>query len=263
MQSIKKHAFLLYIIGFVFIIWGLFYYNYVNISDNIFGMISSFMIQSRSVTTMYIGLGIIGVGFLLTQDFIKVYAGVKLSVKKYPKATIGLIISLLLFGISSLLPVVIFTSIVYVLGIALSIYFIIKISWIFVLSLGIVLMSAYDFVEFLFFFNAVSTEPNYVITIISISVMLTFLVLTVLIIIDVIKNNVRSERMQLWMFSSALIFLIWIQSLGFSRAYYSGAQSSTLVKTDFYLMSLILQVVVISSLCYMVFIKKLWTKKTT
>ena len=132
-----------------------------------------------------------------------------------------------------------FTSIVYVLGIALSIYFIIKISWIFVLSLGIVLMSAYDFVEFLFFFNAIYTEPNYVITIITISVMLTFLGLTALIISDVIKNNVRSERMQLWMFSSALIFLIWIQSLWFSKTYYSGAQSSTLVKTDFYLMSLI------------------------
>lgn len=63
MQSIKKHAFLLYIVGLVFIVWGLFYYNYVNISDNIFGMISSFMIKSRSVTMMYIGLGIIGMGF--------------------------------------------------------------------------------------------------------------------------------------------------------------------------------------------------------
>ena len=263
MSMIKKYAFVLYIMGFVVLAWGLFYYNYVNISDNIFGMISSFMIQSRSVTTMYVGLGIIGVGFLLTQDFIKVYQAIKASIKKYPKATIGIIILLLFFAVSSLLPVVIFTSMIYVIGIALSIFFIIKVSWIFVLSLGIVLMSAYDIIEFLFFFNALTSEPNYVVTVITVIIMLSFLAITVINIVDVIKNKIQSERIQLWMLSSAMIFLVWIQSLGYTRTYFSGTQSVTLVKTDFYLVSLILQVGVISSLCYIVFIKKLWVKKTT
>ena len=153
---------LLYLIGTLTLLIGLFFYHNVIISDNWLGTLSGFLRQEQSTIVIYTGVFVIVIGLLITKDFLRVYK----VLKKYflisfhwftsntsTKTKLVILFSVTLFVLSMLLnPIYVFFG-GFVILLTIIIYFGVREHIAYLIAAIAILVESISWVEFVFFQN--------------------------------------------------------------------------------------------------------------